>query len=89
MPVWEIIAIGRVQRVGFRYWVSSCAFRNGIKGFVKNLDNGSVLIIASGENHDFLRFCEHIRSGNTISRVDDLCITLMENSKDYDDFTIK
>ncbi len=42
MPRYNIIVSGRVQGVGFRYFVQTLAGRLNLKGWVKNLDNGDV-----------------------------------------------
>ncbi len=39
---------GRVQGVGFRYWVKVQAQKLKINGYAKNLEDGSVEILASG-----------------------------------------
>lgn len=52
---------GRVQGVGFRYSAKNMARALGIKGFVRNLGDGSVYIEAEGEEavvQDFLNWCK-------------------------------
>jgi acylphosphatase len=44
-----VVARGRVQGVGYRYFVAGCARVAGVCGFVKNKPDGSVLIVAEGE----------------------------------------
>ncbi|MBI4904841.1 MAG: acylphosphatase [Acidobacteria bacterium] len=39
---------GRVQGVGFRYFVQSEAARIGVKGYTRNLDDGCVEVYATG-----------------------------------------
>lgn len=39
---------GRVQGVGFRYYVQRLAHAIGLTGFVRNLENGDVYIEAQG-----------------------------------------
>lgn len=48
----HIIFTGRVQGVGFRFTAYSIARRFGIAGFVKNLYDGSVEMLAQGEPQD-------------------------------------
>jgi acylphosphatase len=39
---------GRVQGVGFRWWVRSQALELGLAGTATNLDDGRVLVVAEG-----------------------------------------
>jgi len=41
---------GRVQGVGFRYFVEHSANALGVRGYVRNLDDDSVEVYASGTN---------------------------------------
>ena len=43
------VARGRVQGVGYRYFVTGCARVAGVCGFVKKNPDGTVLIGADGE----------------------------------------
>lgn len=43
---WEVV--GRVQGVGFRWFVRQQARRWGVRGWVKNRDDGAVEIAAAG-----------------------------------------
>lgn len=40
---------GRVQGVGFRWWVRSNALELGLAGFAENLDDGRVKVVAEGD----------------------------------------
>ncbi len=44
----RVIFSGRVQGVGFRYTVRSIAKRHPVKGYVKNLPNGTVELVMHG-----------------------------------------
>jgi acylphosphatase len=39
---------GRVQGVGFRWWVRSCALELGLAGYAENLVDGRVKVVAEG-----------------------------------------
>lgn len=45
----EVRFSGRVQGVGFRYTALEMARANGIYGWVRNCPDGSVLLLAEGE----------------------------------------
>ena len=50
------IVKGRVQRVGFRFFVEDAAAREGIQGYVRNRHDGSVEVVAEGEADAMQRF---------------------------------
>jgi len=43
---------GRVQGVGFRFTSQRIAFRYGLSGFVRNLPDGSVEMLAQGDGEN-------------------------------------
>jgi acylphosphatase len=53
---------GRVQRVGYRGFARLVADRYGIFGYSENLPDGSVRIIAEGEEEMLNRFCEDLKA---------------------------
>ena len=61
---------GRVQRVGFRYFVKEKADAMNISGFVKNKLNGMVYIEAEGESEQLLLFIHFCKQGPPHARVD-------------------
>ena len=63
---------GRVQGVGFRYTAERLAHHFPVTGFVKNLPDGKVEVIAEGEEDmlkDFLKAIEDAFSGH-IRKID-------------------
>jgi len=66
----RFVISGRVQGVGFRYFVQSAAVRESIRGWVKNLEDGRVETAAAGEPGAMERFERAIRQGPPASRVD-------------------
>ena len=78
---------GKVQQVGFRYYVYRLASELGVKGFVKNLPDGTVLIEAECENHTMDVFIEHCKKGAPQSIVSK-CESTLIVVKNYIDFKI-
>lgn len=71
MTISRIYTIkGNVQGVGFRSFVYNRAKAFGIKGYVENLDDGSVRVVAEGEEDHLLTFERYLYEGSTFSRVD-------------------
>ncbi|MFO8001840.1 MAG: acylphosphatase [Marinilabilia sp.] len=66
----RVIIGGRVQGVGFRYFVLDTAQRYEIKGYVRNMPGGSVEVDAEGEREQLERFLHECRQGPPQARVD-------------------
>lgn len=80
---------GKVQGVGFRMTVEETAQRFEVVGWVKNLRNGQVELVAEAEQDVLERFLEAIRAGsmkNFISQVD---VTWSNASETFDEFSIR
>ena len=52
----RILFSGSVQGVGFRYTTEATAARFGVTGFVRNLDDGRVELVAEGARDEVDRF---------------------------------
>ena len=63
---------GRVQGVGFRYFVTDCARRQGLRGWVRNRRDGSVEALLIGEEEAVAAVTEQCRRGPPQARVDRL-----------------
>jgi acylphosphatase len=57
---YEIHYSGRVQGVGFRYTVRRIASRYPVTGFVKNLSNGKVQLVAEGPTSQVAAFVAEV-----------------------------
>ena len=61
---------GRVQGVGFRFFVQSRAVALQLAGSVRNNSDGSVRVDAEGPKDDLLRLLEDLREGPPAARVE-------------------
>ena len=61
---------GEVQGVGFRAWVARKAARLGLKGYVENQPDGSLLVVVEGERGRIEELVEECRRGPPLSRVE-------------------
>ena len=66
----RFVISGRVQGVGFRYFVQSAAVRESIRGWVRNLHDGRVEAAAAGDGDAMARFEDALRQGPPGARVD-------------------
>jgi acylphosphatase len=60
---------GRVQGVGFRWWVRSRALETGLVGWARNLDDGRVEVVAEGPRERCERLVEGLSGGGSPGRV--------------------
>ena len=63
---------GRVQGVGFRWFVMREAQRLKLGGFARNLPDGSVEVVSEGSEVDLEKLEHALRRGPSYSRVDDV-----------------
>jgi len=70
----RFVISGRVQGVGFRYFVQSVAVRESLSGWVRNLDDGRVETAAAGDKDAMERFERAIRQGPSSARVEHVVV---------------
>jgi acylphosphatase len=63
---------GRVQGVGFRWFVEREAHTLGIAGWVRNNADGSVEVLAIGSQEQLSALRSRLRAGPRAARVDDV-----------------
>ncbi len=61
---------GRVQGVGFRWFVHREAAELGLRGWVRNTDAGEVEVVAAGDAGTIAELRAELRKGSRGSRVD-------------------
>ena len=69
---YRIQVKGIVQGVGFRYNAIREAETNNITGFVKNEFDGSVTLLAEGEENDVKNFIAWCNEGPAYARVSEV-----------------
>jgi acylphosphatase len=68
----RFVVRGRVQGVGFRWFVEREAHILGIAGWVRNNADGSVEVLAQGTRDQLAGFRTRLREGPRAARVDDV-----------------
>lgn len=79
---------GRVQGVGFRYFVLSEARSLGISGFTRNLPDGNVEVQAAGEVEALEALARTLEQGPAHSRVDGVTAQELETVPRWREFKI-
>ncbi len=80
---------GEVQGVGYRYFAQRSSARHQVRGYVKNLDDGRVEILAEGNDKAVDAFRLDLAAGPTYSRVGLIEELVVEPSGAYSAFRIE
>ena len=84
----HILFKGSVQGVGFRWAARKYAVSNNLNGWVKNMPNGRVELVAQGEKYaiiDFINDIEESMSGYILQKE----VNWQEIQQDFNDFEIR
>jgi acylphosphatase len=86
----ECYISGKVQGVLFRKFAQKRARELDVVGFIQNLDDGTVEVVAQGEEDQLLEFIEHLKKGPVFAKVDKVDIEWQDSLQDsMTDFTIE
>jgi len=77
---------GKVQKTGYRARVLTIARDFGLKGYVQNLDDGRVKVVAEGEAGDLESLLAALAIKNTIINVVDIKSEYSPATGDFDSF---
>ncbi len=80
---------GRVQGVGFRWFVEREAQLLGLAGWVRNNHDGSVEVLATGTREQLSRLYERLRQGPRAARVDDVDVSEAPAAEGLNTFRIE
>ena len=85
----HLIVTGRVQGVYFRHNTNKIANKLNLKGFVRNLPDGTVEVIAEGEENKLKELTKFCRTGPPNANVEDIKIIEEEPKNEFKEFSIK
>ena len=88
MKQYHLIVSGHVQGVGFRYYTERLALNKQIKGWVRNLPDGTVELVAQGNEAPLSAFIQEIKNGPGFSQVKDVKIQ-EQTPETYSNFIIR
>ena len=84
----RLVIIGTVQGVFFRNFIKEQADKLGIRGFVRNLDDGNVEVIAEGNMQDVESLVEICRKGPKFANIRELKVEEKKYSGEIKDFRV-
>ncbi|MBU0692773.1 acylphosphatase [bacterium] len=85
---YSVFVSGRVQGVGYRYFVQDLAVRLELRGWVRNLRDGRVEADIEGSEPIIHEFLEHLRQGPPFSHVSALDVKKLETPANHTGFRI-
>jgi acylphosphatase len=85
----RIIVHGRVQGVGFRYFVQHMGTRLGLTGNVRNSPDSTVEIIVEGNPKKIVEFINEVEKGPSLARVQRVDVADIPVEGTYGSFSIE
>jgi acylphosphatase len=85
----HLIISGRVQGVFFRAFTRETAVRHGLKGWVRNLFDGTVEAFFEGDKNSVEAAVAECYKGTPSSHVDHIDITWGQWSGDFESFSVR
>jgi len=85
----HIAVRGLVQGVGFRYYVARHAAQLNLRGYVKNLYNGDVEIVAEGDRGSIEMLIKEVKGGPRSAQVSDCLIEWVNSDNSFKGFEIR
>lgn len=85
----HIIVKGRVQGVYFRAYTQKQAVKLNISGFVRNLGDGDVEIVASGDPDALRKLVSWCHKGPVLAKVSHVIANSYDSGEMFDGFDIR
>ena len=77
----HLIISGKVQGVGFRYWMKNLATNNNISGWVKNRSLGDVEALVIGQEKEIQKLIKQCKIGPNSAAIQNIYIN--DYKEDY------
>jgi acylphosphatase len=81
MEWYRFIVLGKVQGVFYRKFVSQAMMKKQYKGYIQNLDNGTVEVVAEVFDDDFDTFMSILKEGSPSSLVEDIRYEIINDAE--------
>ena len=85
----EITVEGQVQHVGFRYYSRMKALELQLTGYVRNSRDGSVLVVAEGEEPELMTLVDYLKIGPPMARVRNVLVSKAPYEGIFSEFSIR
>lgn len=85
----EATVRGRVQGVFFRHYAAETARHLRLSGWVANHPDGTVRVVAEGEESALSRFASWLHQGSPAARVESVEIAWSDATGEFDEFRVR
>ncbi len=89
MERMQIVVHGRVQGVGYRQHTRLEAMKLGLLGYVKNLPDDTVKIVAEGESAELTQLLHWAKTGPIAAQVQHIEVTYGTAQNEFGTFSIE
>ena len=80
MEWYKFIIYGKVQGVFYRKSISQALMKKQFKGYILNLDDGTVEVVAEVFDDDFGTFMSILKEGSLLSSVEDVTYEIFDDA---------
>ena len=80
MEWYKFIIYGKVQGVFYRKSVSQASMKKQFKGYMQNLSDGTVEVVAEVFDDDFDTFINILKKGSLLSSVEDVKYEIFDDA---------
>lgn len=84
----HVLISGRVQGVAYRFFAEKWANSLNVTGWVRNLYDGRVEVLAEGDRPNIDRFLERLKDGPRLAQVDDFEVDWSDYTGEFPAFLI-
>ncbi len=81
MEWYRFIIFGRVQGVFYRKFVSQAMMKKQYKGYIKNLSDSTVEVVAEIFDDDFDTFMQILNEGSPLSTVEEIKYKIFDEAE--------
>ena len=90
MQWYRFIILGHVQGVFYRKFVSQALMKKQFKGYIQNLPDGTVEVVAEVFDDEFDTFIQILKEGSPLSSVEDIQYKIIDDAQfNTDGFEIR
>lgn len=82
------VVTGQVQGVSYRIYAQEAATGLDLVGYIRNVSDGSVEVVAQGQSTVLKEFVEYLHEGSLMAQVENVAVDWRSVHKTYDEFSV-